>query len=102
MTIFMIPCGASLTSVAWSYPNELIQTSKSKFPSLISWAGSTLVTTIPPYIVAVVPGNNAYPIFFFFTGYLVLAAVFNYFMLVEITHYKKNVMEMSNREMLME
>ena len=36
-----------------------------------------IMSLIPPYIVARVPGNNAYPIFLFFSLYLGVANLLN-------------------------
>jgi hypothetical protein len=81
MSIFMVPCGAGLTSVIWSYPSELVGPAHGKYSSLLSWTGAALVTTIPPYVVKTVPGNNAFPIFYFFAVYLCLASLINFYLL---------------------
>jgi hypothetical protein len=38
---------------------------------------SATVTIVPPFIVAIVPGNFAYPVFFFFAAYLALTSKIN-------------------------
>lgn len=50
MSIFMIPNGIGLSSVAWSYPSELVPASQGKYSSFLNWTCSTLVAMIPPYI----------------------------------------------------
>ena len=77
MTLFMLPNGICLSSVAWCYPSELVAPSQGKYSSFLNWVCSTMVAMIPPYIVAATPRESAYPIFFFFTGYLLVAIVIN-------------------------
>lgn len=77
MSIFMIPCAAGLNSVVYAYPSELVVASQGKYASALSWIGSATVTLTPPFIVAAVPGNLAYPIFFFFAFYLGVACFIN-------------------------
>jgi MFS transporter, SP family, arabinose:H+ symporter len=73
MTAFMMPCGVGLSSVAWSYPSELVPASQGKYSSFVNWTCSTMVAVIPPYVVAATSVRNAYPVFFFFAFYLVIA-----------------------------
>lgn len=51
MTAFMMPNGVGLSSVAWSYPSELVPASQGKYSSFVNWTCSTMVAMIPPYIV---------------------------------------------------
>jgi len=96
MTLFMVPCGAGLTSVIWSYPSELVGPANGKYSSLLSWTGAALVTIIPPYIVQAVSDNNAFPIFFFFASYLCVASLINFYLL-EDPSKKQQVIELTNR-----
>jgi len=73
MAAFMLPNGAGLSSVAWSYPSELAQPSQGKYASLVNWTASTIVAMVPPFVTRSIPDNNAYPIFFFFSLYLFLS-----------------------------
>lgn len=74
---FMFIEGSMLTSVAWFYPVEICSPRMVKYSSLMSMAGTTVVTVVPPFVVAAIPGHEAYPIFFFFAAYLLIAAVLN-------------------------
>ena len=89
MTGFMLPNGICLSSVAWCYPSELVPASQGKYSSLLNWTCSTIVAMVPPYIVAVTPRDSAYPIFFFFTGYLLLAIYINYRILPKTNRFGK-------------
>lgn len=84
MILFMIPCGSCLTSVAWSYPNELVGLAQGKYTSLLSWMGATVITLVPPYILNAMPNNSAYPIFFFFSFYLSICVYINQFIVVDV------------------
>lgn len=84
MTIFMIPNGVGLSSVAWSYPSELVPASQGKYSSFLNWSCSTVVAMVPPYIVKVTPEESAFPIFFFFALYLTLAFLINLSLLTKI------------------
>jgi MFS family permease len=77
MTVFMLPNGVGLSSVAWSYPSELVPPSQGKYSSLLNWACSALVAIVPPYVVGLVSNKSAYSIFFFFAFYLVIAFFVN-------------------------
>ena len=77
MAAFMLPNGICLSSVAWCYPSELVPPSQGKYSSLLNWTCSTFVAMVPPYIVALTPDDSAYPIFFFFALYLIIAFVIN-------------------------
>ena len=76
MTAFMMPNGVGLSSVAWSYPSELVPASQGKYSSFVNWMCATMVAMIPPYLIQV-SGGSAYPIFFFFALYLMVAFVIN-------------------------
>lgn len=84
MTAFMMPNGVGLSSVAWSYPSELVPPSQGKYSSLLNWTCSTMVAMIPPYVVQATPDQSAYPVFFFFAGYLVLAFFINLMVLPRV------------------
>lgn len=101
MTLFMVPCGAGLTSIVWSYPSELVNTQQGKYASLVSWTGSALVTILPPYIIREMPGNNAYPIFFFFAFYLLIAEILNLTVVVEYTVKDAQLQEMTIRKSIL-
>jgi hypothetical protein len=73
MAAFMMPSGAGLSSVAWSYPSELAQPSQGKYASLVNWTAATIVSMVPPFITRTIQDNNAYPIFFFFSLYLLIS-----------------------------
>lgn len=55
MAAFMMPNGVGLSSVAWSYPSELVPASQGKYSSFVNWMCSTMVAMIPPYIVQITP-----------------------------------------------
>lgn len=74
MTAFMVPNGAGMSSVAWSYPSELVPASQGKYGSFVNWTGSTIVAMVPPFIVRSMKDNSAYPVFFFFSVFLFLSA----------------------------
>lgn len=82
MTLFMVPCGSCLTSVIWSYPSELASKDRGKYSSLLSWTGAAVMTLVPPYILKAMPDNSAYPLFFFFSFYLCISFIINYFVLI--------------------
>lgn len=84
MTAFMMPNGVGLSSVAWSYPSELVPASQGKYSSFVNWTCATMVAMIPPYVIQATPDSSAYPIFFFFAFYLVIAFVINLIVLPRI------------------
>lgn len=84
MSIFMIPNGIGLSSVAWSYPSELVPASQGKYSSFLNWTCSTMVAMIPPYVVKANEDGSAYMVFFFFAFYLVVAFVVNMSLLPKI------------------
>ena len=43
----------------------------------MSWLASATVTVVPPFVVAAVPKNEAYPMFFFFALYLGVVSFIN-------------------------
>lgn len=94
MTIFMFPCGAFFNSVLWSYPSELASAARGKYASMMNWIGTALVTLIPPYILKAMPNRSAYPIFFFFSAYLVFGAVLNRYVLISV-----ETLEVERKEM---
>lgn len=42
-------------------------------PNIIGWICISIVTSIPPLVVGLMPDNNAYPLFLFFGGYGIFA-----------------------------
>lgn len=92
--VFMFLEGSSLTSVAWSYPSELCTPSIERYASFTSMAGTTLVTILPPFIVANVEEHEGYPIFFFFAVYLILACILNYNLLPRDQQEQKLLIEL--------
>ena len=92
MTLFMIPCGACLTSVIWSYPSELASKERGKYSSFLSWTGAAVMTLVPPYILKAMPNNAAYPIFFFFSLYLCISFIVNYLVLIEVEDLKSSML----------
>ena len=99
MTVFMLPNGICLSSVAWSYPSELVPASQGKYSSLLNWTCSTVVAMIPPYVVAATPSDSAYPIFFFFAFYLLLALIFNLRTLPRTDRLRKTGYSSTNKSM---
>jgi len=77
MALFMIPCGGGLNAIVYTYPSELVAANLGKYTSAMSWVASALVTIVPPYVVAAMPGNLAYPMFFFFAFYLAIVSFIN-------------------------
>jgi MFS family permease len=88
MTLFMIPNGIGLSSVAWSYPSELVPASQGKYSSFLNWTCSTMVAMVPPYIVKSTPNEGAYPVFLFFAFYLIVAFLINLSLLSKISRPK--------------
>lgn len=77
MAVFMIPCGGGLNAIVYAYPSELVPPSMGKYTSAMSWLASAIVSVVPPYVVGAVPGNLAYPMFFFFAFYLGIVSFIN-------------------------
>lgn len=48
-----------------------------KYASMMSMTGTAMVTMLPPFIVASLPEQEAYPLFLFFGLYLFLASILN-------------------------
>jgi hypothetical protein len=51
---------------------------------LTTWTGIFTVTVIPPFVTNAMPDKSAYPVFFFFGAYLILAAFINCKILVVV------------------
>lgn len=100
MTIFMVPCGALFNSVLWSYPSELATAARGKYASMMNWVGTAVVSMVPPYILKAMPNRSAYPIFFFFSAYLVFGAVVNRYVLISVETLEIERKEKKRRELL--
>ena len=48
---------------------------------MTSMASTAVITIVPPFIEAAMPGHSSYPIFFFFAFCLVIATFSNYYLL---------------------
>ena len=46
-----------LTSVAWTYPNELATPGIEKYASVVSMGSATINMILPPFIVVVMPNH---------------------------------------------
>lgn len=85
----MIPCGAGLSTVVYSYPSELVVAQQGKYTGAVSWLANAIVNIVPPYIVEVMPDKLAYPMFFFFAFYLGIVTVINFKLLPLAENIKK-------------
>ena len=83
MAIYMIIYGASFLPVSWSYPSEIIPAEQAVFANTFGWIATSIVVSVPPIIVGIMPGNNAYPLFFFFGAYSTFGSLALYFKMVE-------------------
>ena len=77
--IYMIMFGLLVTPVLWSYPIEIIPPSQVGVTVMITWIALAITVIVPPLILEQMPGNNPYPIFFFFGGYMVASFVYMWF-----------------------
>ena len=77
MCIFMIPCGAGLNSIVYALPSELVAANLGKYTSAFSWLAGAMMGVIPPFVTSAVPGNYAFPMFFFFALYLSVVSFVN-------------------------
>jgi len=48
---------------------------QSLFPNIMGWIATSIVTSVPPIIVGIMPNNNAYPLFLFFGVYSIFGLV---------------------------
>lgn len=83
MCSYMILYGATFLPISWSYPSEIIPAEQSIYPNIISWISLTIVVSVPPIIVGIMPDHNAYPLFFFFGLYGAVGFVYLLFKMVE-------------------
>ncbi len=67
--------GACILTMGWSYPSEVLSPDVTMIPNILGWIGLSIVTSVPPLIVGIMPENNAYPLFFFFGGYGIFAVI---------------------------
>lgn len=67
--------GSCILTVCYSYPSEVMAPHMAVYPNILNWIALTLVTSVPPIIVGIMPDNNAYPLFFFFGGYSIIASI---------------------------
>ena len=75
MSIYMALYGANILTVCYSYPSEVMAPQMAVYPNIFNWIALTIVTSVPPVIVGIMPDNNAYPLFFFFGGYGIIATI---------------------------
>jgi hypothetical protein len=75
MSINMALYGSCILTVCYSYPSEVMAPHMAVYPNILNWIALTLVTSVPPIIVGIMPDNNAYPLFFFFGGYSIIASI---------------------------
>ena len=67
-----------MTSVAWTYPAELATPGLEKYAAVVSMGGTATISIVPPMILLAMGDDYAaYPIFFFFALYLLVAAILN-------------------------
>ena len=78
----MIMFGLLITPVLWSYPAEIIPPSQNGVTVMMTWVALSITAIIPPIIIERMPGNNPYPIFFFFGGYTMISLIYMWFYLV--------------------
>ncbi len=75
MSIYMALYGGNILTVCYSYPSEVMAPHMAVYPNIMNWIALTLVTSVPPIIVGAMPDNNAYPLFFFFGGFGIIATI---------------------------
>lgn len=83
MSLFMLGYGGSFLPAAWSYPSEVVCAAKSVYQNVLGWIATSIVTSVPPIIAAAMPGNNVYPLFFFFGAYGIFGFTYIYLKLIE-------------------
>ena len=69
MCAYMALFGATYLPIAWTVPSEIIPPDEAVFANVPGWIATSITITVPPIIKAAMPGNNTYPLFFFFGLY---------------------------------
>ena len=82
MSLYMLVYGASFLPVSWSYPSEIIPAEQAVYANVFGWIATSIVVSVPPIVVGAMPGNNAYPLFFFFGAYGIFGSTIAYFKFV--------------------
>ncbi len=84
LILTMVSFGSTFSPVSWPYPTEIITPDLVPYSTFTNWLGCTIITVFPPIIIEKMPGNNAYPLFFFFGSYSFLSSIYIYFGAKEI------------------
>ncbi len=79
----MLIYGGTFLPVSWSYVSEIVPPQEVVVLNVIGWIATWIVTTVPPIIKGIMPGNNTYPCFFFFGTCGIIGTTYAYFKMVE-------------------
>lgn len=81
--LFLVIYGVSLGPVVGLYLPEIVQPTVIPYAIFLNWLASFIVSCFFPILVEVLPDQNPYPLFLFFSVCLALAFIFNAFYVVE-------------------